>query len=225
MTVCSRWGARRGRRPARWRGAASGSRASNSAPNWPRPPARTSPGGRWRWCRASSRNGSRVSHTDWCTRLPRGTGSTPASVTRGPGRRCVPAVTWLSGERDTFSPRAATRSSARSRTSTTRSARGCRPTQRAAASRRTSRRPCRDRGDRALRGHRRPPLRLGARLPGRGVHRAAQHVLRPPGHAGLETEEVVRRDQAAARAAAGPFGTAALGCSAAGRPASRAQHR
>ena len=110
---------------------------------------------------------------------------------------------------------------ARSRTSTTRSARGSRPA-RAAAARRTPRRPGRDRGQRALRGHRRPPLRLGAGLPGRGVHRAARHVLRAPGHGGLETQEVVRRDQAAARAAAGPLGAAALGSGAAGRPASRA---
>ena len=36
--ACSRWGARRVRRPARWCGVVSGSPASNSAPNWPRPP-------------------------------------------------------------------------------------------------------------------------------------------------------------------------------------------
>ncbi len=36
-TTCSRWGAGRARRPARWRGAGAGSRASNSAPNSPRP--------------------------------------------------------------------------------------------------------------------------------------------------------------------------------------------
>ena len=126
-TTCSRWGAGRARRPARWRGAASGSPASNLVPDWPRPPGRTSPACPWRWCRGSSRTGRRVSHTGWCTRLPRGTGSIPPGVTREPGRRFGLAVTWPSGGRDTCSPRAATRSSVRSRTSTTRSARDSRP--------------------------------------------------------------------------------------------------
>jgi hypothetical protein len=127
-TGCSRWGARRGWRPGRWRGAASGSPASSSVPSWPRWPGRTWPSGRWRWYRANSRNGCcRVSHTGWCTRPRPGIGSTRRSATSERGRRCGPAVTWPSGRRDTCSPRAATRSSTRSRTSTTRSARGSRP--------------------------------------------------------------------------------------------------
>ena len=46
---------------------------------------------------------------------------------------------------------------------------------------------------------------------GRGVHRAAQHVLRAPDHGGLAAGPAVRGDPAAAGAAAGPVGAAGLG--------------
>ena len=44
----------------------------------PRSPARNLADFRSRWCRASSRSGSRPSHPAWCTRRPPGTGSIPA---------------------------------------------------------------------------------------------------------------------------------------------------
>ena len=56
---------------------------------------------------------------------------------------------------------------------------------------------------------------------GRGVHRAAQHVLRAHRHGGVEAPAAVRRGQAAAGAAQGPLAAAALGSGAAGRPAAR----
>jgi hypothetical protein len=76
---------------------------------------------------------------------------------------------------------------------------------------RTRRRPGRDRGQRAVRSDRGPAVRLGTGLRGRGVHRAAQHVLRAPEHGGLAAGEAVRGDPAAAGAAAGPVGATGMG--------------
>jgi hypothetical protein len=76
---------------------------------------------------------------------------------------------------------------------------------------RTRRRPGRDRGQRAVRGDRGPPVRLGAGLRRRGVHRAAQHVLQSPDHGELAAGTAVRGDPAAAGVAAGPVGPAGVG--------------
>jgi hypothetical protein len=75
----------------------------------------------------------------------------------------------------------------------------------------TRRRPGRDRGQRAVRSDRGPAVRLGTGLRGRGVHRAAQHVLRAPEHGGLAAGAAVRGDPPAAGAAAGPVGAAGMG--------------
>jgi hypothetical protein len=75
----------------------------------------------------------------------------------------------------------------------------------------TRRRPRRDRGQRAVRSDPGPPVRLGAGLRRRGVHRAAQHVLRAPQHGGLAAGSAVRGDPPTARRTAGPVGTARMG--------------
>jgi hypothetical protein len=75
----------------------------------------------------------------------------------------------------------------------------------------TRRRPGRDRGQRAVRSDRGPAVRLGPGVPGRGVHRAAQHVLRAPDHGGLAAGAAVRGDPPPADAAAGPVGAAGMG--------------
>jgi collagen type I alpha len=80
-----------------------------------------------------------------------------------------------------------------------------------AAAGRTARRTGRDRGQRAVRGNRGTPVRLGAGLRRRGVRRAAQHVLREPGDGGLATGPAVRGSPSAARRAARPVGAAGLG--------------
>jgi hypothetical protein len=75
----------------------------------------------------------------------------------------------------------------------------------------TRRRPGRDRGQRAVRSDRGPPVRLGAGLRRRGVHRAAQHLLQSPDHGELAAGAAVRGDPPAAGVAAGPVGAAGVG--------------
>jgi hypothetical protein len=75
----------------------------------------------------------------------------------------------------------------------------------------TRRRPGRDRGQRAVRSDRGPAVRLGTGLRSRGVHRAAQYVLRAPEHGGLAAGTAVRGDPAAAGAPAGAVGAPGMG--------------
>ena len=102
-----------------------------------------------------------------CTRLPPGTGSTQRSLPAGlagaasgraPGRCGRP--TTCPDDGDPFSVRPG---------HLRRDRRGSAAGHPVPVSRRACRRPGRNRGQRALRGHRRPPVRLGARLSGRGV--------------------------------------------------------
>jgi hypothetical protein len=87
---------------------------------------------------------------------------------------------------------------------------------------RTRRRPGRDRGQRAVRSDRGPPVRLGAGLRRRGVHRTAHHVLQSPDHGELAAGAAIRGDPPAAGVAAGPVGAAGVGDGAACGAAARA---
>lgn len=66
-----------------------------------------------------------------------------------------------------------------------------------------------------------PALRLGTRLGRRRLHRAAQHLLRPHRHGGLETRAALHRDPPPSEPPSRRCRQAPLGCGAARRPPPR----
>ncbi len=182
---CWRSAAPPARPRCRWPGAGWPSPAWSSAPRWPPrrgatwPPSRPS-----RWCTTDFETWGRPGRGSLRPGLRRdglALGRPGGRLPAGLGTAARLAATWPSGTSGTSSPRAGTRSSARFSRCTTRSARACRPA-RCTRGRDELRPPGRDRGQRAVRGPGRAPVRLGGPLRRRRVHRPAGHVLQPHRH-------------------------------------------